>query len=235
MDHRLENKSDDLLLHLDNLHTTAMGAERIKRNLALDTDDIIGWCRGRISDSNTVITRQGKNWYVAADNCEITVNARSYTVITAHRTKKKQQEDKEMSIAVRYVEESDREFWHTLDGHIAEAEFLKKVRDRMGYIILENDTPVGLLRYNLFWDNIPFCTMLYINRKYQKKGYGRRLMEFWEQDMKTAGHGMVLVSTQVDEDAQHFYRKTGYKDCGSLVMDIAGYEQPMEMFLAKAI
>lgn len=111
MDHRLENKSDDLLLHLDNLHTTAMGAERIKRNLALNTDDIIGWCRDRISDSNTVITRQGKNWYVVADNCEITVNARSYMVITAHKTKKKQQEDKEMSIAVRYVEESDRELY----------------------------------------------------------------------------------------------------------------------------
>ena len=49
------------------------------------------------------------------------------------------------------------------------------------------------------------------------------------------GCGMVLTSTQVDETAQHFYRKNGYKDCGSLVMNIPGYEQPMEIFLSKGI
>ena len=41
------------------------------------------------------------------------------------------------------------------------------------------------------------------------KGYGRLLMEHWEQDMKEQGHGMLLTSTQVDEDAQHFYRRLG--------------------------
>ena len=52
---------------------------------------------------------------------------------------------------------------------------------------------------------------------------------------KAQGYGMVLTSTQVDETAQHFYRKNGYKDCGSLVMNIPGYEQPMEMFLSKGL
>lgn len=41
--------------------------------------------------------------------------------------------------------------------------------------------------------------------------------------------------TQVDEGAQHFYRKLGYKDCGGFVIDISGFEQPMEMFLIKSI
>ena len=53
--------------------------------------------------------------------------------------------------------------------------------------------------------------------------------------MKEQGHGMLLTSTQVDEDAQHFYRRLGYRDCGGLVMDVPGYEQPMELFLVKAI
>ena len=60
-------------------------------------------------------------------------------------------------------------------------------------------------------------------------------MKRWESDMKAQGYGMVLVSTQVDETAQHFYRKLGYKDCGGFTIDIAGYEQPMELFLSKAI
>ena len=53
--------------------------------------------------------------------------------------------------------------------------------------------------------------------------------------MKKAGYGMVMVSTQVDEQAQHFYRKLGYQDAGGLVITIPGYEQPMELFLIKKI
>ena len=60
-------------------------------------------------------------------------------------------------------------------------------------------------------------------------------MEHWENDMKAKGHGMVMVSTQVDEDAQHFYRKLGYKDAGGLLIDIPGYSQPMELFMVKGI
>lgn len=75
----------------------------------------------------------------------------------------------------------------------------------------------------------------YNHGKYQNKGYGRKLMEYWETEMKSKGYDMVLTSTQVDEEAQHFYRKLGYKDCGGFVIDIPGYMQPMEMFLIKVI
>ena len=60
-------------------------------------------------------------------------------------------------------------------------------------------------------------------------------MEYWEGDMKSKGYDMVLTSTQVDEEAQHFYRKLGYKDCGGIIIDIPKHEQPMEMFLVKVI
>lgn len=81
---------------------------------------------------------------------------------------------------IRYIQTSDKDFWFSLDRHLPEAEFAKKVRDRQGY-------------------------------------------------------DMVLTSTQVDEQAQHFYRKLGYKDCGGFVVDIEGQEQPMELFLIKSI
>ena len=38
---------------------------------------------------------------------------------------------------------------------------MKKVRDKQGYVVWEDGTPKGLLRYNLFWDNTPFCTLLF--------------------------------------------------------------------------
>lgn len=116
-----------------------------------------------------------------------------------------------MDIEIKYVTENDKEFWYSLDKHLPEKEFDKKVRDRQGYVLYVDDTPKGLLRYNLFWDNTPFCTMLFVDWDCQKNGYGRALMEYWENDMKKQGYGMVLVSTQVDEEAQHFYRKLGIR------------------------
>lgn len=138
-------------------------------------------------------------------------------------------------VECRYVEDADRAFWYTLDTHLPEREFGEKVRTRRGYVLLAEGKPAGLLRYNLFWDNTPFCTMLYISRAYQGRGYGRRLMEHWEADMKGQGYSVLLASTRTDEDAQHFYRRLGYRDCGGLVMDLPGCAQPMELFLVKVI
>lgn len=82
------NTDNELLKNLDKLHTTELGAVRIQRNLFLDIDDIddvVEWCKMKIKAANSNIKGKGKNWYVNADNCIITVNAHSYTIITAHK------------------------------------------------------------------------------------------------------------------------------------------------------
>ena len=80
---------NELLGNIEKLHTTPMGVDRIRRNLRLghDVKDVVACCREKILDSNAVITRQGKNWYIKIDGCIITVNAYSFTIITAHKVK----------------------------------------------------------------------------------------------------------------------------------------------------
>lgn len=78
-------KMNDLIDNIEKLHTTVLGAERIKRNLSIEADDVVQWCKTKILNPYTVITRRGKNWYADIDDCEITVNAQSYTIITAHK------------------------------------------------------------------------------------------------------------------------------------------------------
>ena len=118
---------------------------------------------------------------------------------------------------------------------ISKEEFLLKVRDGRCYILRYNNEPIGVMIFNLMFDFIPFLTLMYLEGPYQRKGFGRQAMAHWENEMRLLGHKMIMVSTQVDEDAQHFYRKMGYKDMGSVVMDIPPYEQPLEMFLGKAL
>ena len=57
----------------------------------------------------------------------------------------------------------------------------------------------------------------------------------FEKEMKKQGYKMTLISTQADEDAQHFYRKLGYIDCGGLIFHDTPFDQPMEMFFRKVL
>lgn len=82
------NTGNELLQYLDKLHTTELGVVRIRRNLSLDTDKVVDWCKSKIEAHNAFIIRRGKNWYVNVDDCIITINAYSYTIITAHKEKK---------------------------------------------------------------------------------------------------------------------------------------------------
>ena len=78
-----------LILNISKIHITKMGEIRIRKNLLLkDEDDVPQFCKNKIIDKKSIIKRQGKNWYIQYDNITITVNAYSYTIITAHMNKK---------------------------------------------------------------------------------------------------------------------------------------------------
>ena len=78
---------ETLLANIDKIHTTEMGNERIKKNLKLNTNDAVGYCKNKVLNNNCNIYKQGKNWYCEIDNIKITINSYSYTIITAHTRK----------------------------------------------------------------------------------------------------------------------------------------------------
>ena len=73
-----------LLSNIGKIHTTEMGAERIRKNLFLNSEDVVEYCRNKIIDKNCKVYNRGKNYYCEIDNIIITVNLHSYTIITAH-------------------------------------------------------------------------------------------------------------------------------------------------------
>ena len=136
---------------------------------------------------------------------------------------------------MRYASEYDIVFWYTLDSHLSENEFALKVRDKRCYVLCDDDKPVGVMRYNLMWDYTPFLTLIFVDESYRGKGYGKQALLAWEAEMYEIGYKMVMTSTQVNEEAQHFYRKLGYYDRGGIFLDGTPSEQPQEMFMIKVL
>ena len=132
---------------------------------------------------------------------------------------------------IRYAKPSDLEMIAEYDDDVSE-EVLKDAIAMKRIILLFIDGEYeGWLRFNLFWDNIPFMNLLYLSEDQRGKGYGTKMVEFWEREMADQGFGFVLTSTQSDEEAQFFYRKLGYTDRGALVLP----DEPLEIIFYKNV
>ncbi|WP_298499360.1 DUF3781 domain-containing protein [uncultured Methanobrevibacter sp.] len=73
-----------LIENIDKIHTTEMGIGRIQKNLEI-TDEPVSYCISKLKQENSVVSKEGKNYYVDVDDCIITINSSSFTIITAHK------------------------------------------------------------------------------------------------------------------------------------------------------
>jgi len=70
--------------NIEKIHTTEMGIGRIQKNLGIDAEPV-SYCISKLLKEDSVVTKEGKNYYVEVDNCRITINSSSFTIITAHK------------------------------------------------------------------------------------------------------------------------------------------------------
>ena len=75
-------EKNELLINIYKIHTTYLGISRIKRNLGIE-EDVVEFCKNKVLDKKSLIYRKGKNWYIENGDIKITINATSYTIITA--------------------------------------------------------------------------------------------------------------------------------------------------------
>ena len=124
-----------------------------------------------------------------------------------------------------------------VDTYIPRHELEKKVAARPEeiYVLKEDGKTVGVLRYGIFWDYIPYTCFLNVSESCRGKGYAKKALLYWEEKMKEAGWPMVMTSIPTDDAAQHFYRKMGYTDTGCLILQLEPYAQPMEIFFIKSL
>ena len=104
-------------------------------------------------------------------------------------------------VNIRSAEINDRIWLSEHDRHITPQILDNKIKNKEIYIVEINDQIIGWLRYNLFWDNVPFLNLIYLLEEYRQKGIGKILIEYWENEMKQNGYKNVLTSTQSNEES----------------------------------
>ena len=88
-----KNNAEEFLAHIDSLHTTPLGEERIRKNLGLEAGvNPVEFCKREIISDKCTMVKEGKNWYCSNHEIRITVNSFSYTIITAKRGKVKHED-----------------------------------------------------------------------------------------------------------------------------------------------
>lgn len=73
-----------LIENIDKIHTTEMGIGRIQKNLGIE-EEPVSYCISKLKQENSVVAKEGKNYYVEVDDCIITINSSSFTIITCHK------------------------------------------------------------------------------------------------------------------------------------------------------
>lgn len=136
---------------------------------------------------------------------------------------------------IKVVTDTDKDYVMSIDKHVNDNGYNNRVYTKSGYVLWEGNQRVGIMVHCVLWDNLPFLSFLYVTEKFRGKGHAKKAVLDWEKEMKTEGYKMTLISTQVDESAQHLYRKLGYIDCGGLLFDNTPFDQPMEMFFRKVL
>ena len=118
---------------------------------------------------------------------------------------------------IRLANRKDQQGVIKYDSHIHHNTVDKCIQDQLVYVLCDEENIVGILRYSLFWQSIPFLDLLYIDEAYRGKGDGRHMMDHWEAVMQTMKYEYVMLSTQEDETAKYFYEKLGYRRIGAFL------------------
>ncbi len=76
---------ENLINNIDKLHTTKLGRERVIDNLCLDyKTDVTSFIKNIILKDDIELFKKGSNYYVKNYDYIITINSRTFTIITAH-------------------------------------------------------------------------------------------------------------------------------------------------------
>jgi GNAT superfamily N-acetyltransferase len=118
-------------------------------------------------------------------------------------------------VIVRFAGPELLEWCVVSDSYVTEQVIRHKiVNDEI--IIAELDgQPIGYLRLEYLWSNIPYIGNIFVVELYRKEGVGRKILAFLEDYLRSRGHDALYSSSQADEvEPQAWHRSVGFVESG---------------------
>lgn len=106
-----------------------------------------------------------------------------------------------MNVRTRPAREQDVAFLCQVDRHVSPQVLSSVVAAGRVLIAEATDAPLGLLRWGMLWDEVPFMNLLHVLPEHRGRGVGTTLVHAWEAEQAAAGHAMVLTCTSAAESA----------------------------------
>ena len=120
-------------------------------------------------------------------------------------------------VVVRFAGPEDLEWCVVEDSYVTEQVIRHKiVNDEI--IIAELDgTPIGYIRLEYLWSNIPYIGLIFVIEAYRNEGVGRKMIAYLEDYLRSRGHDVLYSSSQVNEpEPQAWHRSVGFTECGMI-------------------
>jgi GNAT superfamily N-acetyltransferase len=101
------------------------------------------------------------------------------------------------------------------DAYVASEVLRRKIAAGEVFIAESEGIAVGYLRLELLWSSIPYIALIRVNERFRRRGVGRALVQFVEQQLLARGHSVLYSSSQANEpEPQAWHRTLGFKECG---------------------
>lgn len=118
-------------------------------------------------------------------------------------------------VIVRFAGPEVLEWCVVSDSQVTEQVIRHKiVNDEI--IIAELDgQPIGYLRLEYLWSNIPYIGVIFVIELYRMEGIGRKILAYLEDHLRSRGHDALFSSSQANEaEPQAWHRSVGFVESG---------------------
>jgi len=118
-------------------------------------------------------------------------------------------------VIVRFAGPEVLEWCVVEDSYVTEQVIRHKiVNDEI--IIAELDgQPIGYLRLEYLWSNIPYIGVVFVEDDYRKEGIGRKILAYLEDYLRSRGHDVLYSSSTANEaEPQAWHRSVGFEESG---------------------
>ncbi len=128
-------------------------------------------------------------------------------------------------MTIQIEETNQNEFLSVLDQGITQStqNVIGAARVPLNFILSDNGITIGGMKARYVGQHF-FVSWLYVDSKFQKQGWGRKIMLAGENRAKQIGCKKVFVDTMVFQ-APDFYVGLGYKECARIKDFYEGYDR----------